>query len=295
MKRSKIIALLKPGKPSDESKSYRPVTLLSSIYKLLERLLYNRIATKIMETVPKEQAGFRPARSGTDQVVALITYIKAGYQRKFKTAAIFIDLSAACDTVWRHGLLYKLGQTIPCLRTRRPDNMLADRTFRVVMGEQTNNGLPQSSVLAPLLFSLYIADMPHTSSRKFGYADDWVLATQHKNFEVMEATLSSDLVTLSTYFRKWRLQPNPTKTEATCFHLCNKSAGRRLDVRFEGNRLQHNEYPKYLGVTLDRTLTYKRHLENTAAKLKTRNNILHKLCGTTWGSSADTVLDALFI
>lgn len=296
MKRSKIIALLKPGKPSNEPKSYRPVALLSSVYKLLERLIFNRISAKILEVVPIEQAGFRPARSCADQVMSLTTYIEAGYERKSKTSAVFIDLSAAYDTVWRHGLLHKLIQTIPCLRTTRLiDTMLADRTFQVVSGEQTsaqrtlNNGLPQGSVLAPLLFNLYIADMPYTTSRKFGYADDWVLATQHKNFEVMETTLTSDLVTLSSYFRKWRLQPNPTKTETTCFHLCNKSANRQLDVRFEGNRLRHNAYPKYLGVTLDRTLTYKRHLENTAAKLKTRNNILHKLCGTTWGSSADTL------
>ena len=296
MKRSKIIALLKPGKPSNEPKSYRPIALLSSVYKLLERLLYNRIAAKILEVVPIEQAGFRPERSCADQVMSLTTHIEAGYQRRLKTSAVFIDLSAAYDTVWKQGLLYKLIQIVPCLRTTRLiDGMLACRTFQVVTGEHKsalrtlNNGLPQGSVLAPLLFSLYIADMPGTASRKFGYADDWVLATQHKSFEVMEATLSSDLVSLGTYFRKWRLQPNPTKTEVACFHLCNKSANRQLDVHFEGNRLQHNACPKYLGVTLDRTLTYKRHLENTAAKLKTRNNILHKLCGTTWGSSADTL------
>lgn len=80
----------------------------------------------------------------------------------------------------------------------------------------------------------------------------------------MEATLSSDLVFMGTYFGNWRLQPNPTNTEVTCFHLCNKLANRQLDVHFEGNRL----------------------LKNTAAKLTTRNNILHKLCGTTW---ADTL------
>lgn len=296
MKQSKIIAILKPGKPDDDPKSYRPIALLSMIYKLLERVLLNRIGTRILERVPIEQAGFRPKRSCTDQVMSLTTHIEAGFQKKLKTSAAFIDLSAAYDTVWRHGLLYKLIQIIPCARTiRLVDNMLANRTFQVVLHNQIssskilNEGLPQGSVLAPLLFSLYLSDMPETKSRKFGYADDWVIATRHQSFEETEETLTADLRTLGTYFRKWRLRPNPTKTETSCFHLCNKNAARVLQVNFEGRLLHHNTHPKYLGVTLDRTLSYRKHLENTAAKLRTRNNILHKLCGTTWGSSANTL------
>lgn len=207
-----------------------------------------------------------------------------------------MDLSAAYYTVWRHGLLYKLYQTIPCKQTLQLiDNMLTGRVFRVILGSKMssprtlNDGLPQGSVLAPLFFNLYISDMPETRSRKFGYADDWVLTTQHRSFGETEATLSSDLASLGTYFRKWRLRPSPNKTETACFHLSNRAANRQLQVYFEDTLLRHNTHPKYLGVTLDRTLTYKRHLENTAAKLRTRNNILHKLCGTSWGSTADTL------
>lgn len=131
--------------------------------------------------------------------------------------------------------------------------------------------------------------MPETRSRKFGYADDWVLATQHRSFEETEDVLTSDLASLGTYFRRWRLKPNPNKTETACFHLSNRAASKQLQVQFEDTLLRHNDHPKYLGVTLDRTLTYKKHLENTAAKLRTRNNILHKLCGTSWGSNAETL------
>lgn len=296
MKNSKIIALLKPGKPSDQPKSYRPIALLSVIYKLLERLLYNRLSPKILESIPIEQSGFRPNRSCTDQVLSLTTHIEAGYQKKQKTSVAFIDLSAAYDTVWRQGLLYKLIQIIPCSNIiRLVDNMLAGRAFQVITGEQMsstkvlNNGLPQGSVLAPLLFNLYTSDIPNTQSRKFGYADDWAIAAQHSSFEATEDTLCSDLMLLGGYFRKWRLQPNPTKTEVSCFHLCNHSAKRELNVIFEGKRISHNNYPKYLGVILDRTLSYKEHLVKTAEKMRTRNNIIHKLCGTTWGSTASTL------
>lgn len=117
----------------------------------------------------------------------------------------------------------------------------------------------------------------------------WDEIQKTTTFEETEATLTSDLRTLGAYFRKWRLKPNPTKTETSCFHLCNKHAERELQVHFEDNLLHHNPHPKYLGITLDRKLSYRKHLENTAAKLRTRNNILHKLCGTSWGSSVDTL------
>ncbi|KAG5865230.1 hypothetical protein JTB14_013650 [Gonioctena quinquepunctata] len=138
---------------------------------------------------------------------------------------------AAYNTVWRLGLIYKLIRAIPCKRTTDVlDNMLSNRTFQVIMGNkksklmELNKGLPQGSVLAPLLFSFYIADMPETRSRKFGYADDWTLATGHRDSGIAGNTLTSDLTALSEYFRKWRLQPSATKTEVSVFHLNNKMA-----------------------------------------------------------------------
>jgi hypothetical protein len=296
MKRAKIIAILKPGKPPDHPKSYRPIALLSVIFKLLEKLLYNRISPKILEVIPIEQAGFRPNRSCSDQILALTTYIETGYEKNLKTSAAFIDLSAAYDTVWRQGLIYKLARVIPSQKLiNLINNMLAGRTYQVIIGnlksgvKKLNNGLPQGSVLAPLLFNLYISDLPATTSRKFGYADDWTLACQYPSFELGESTLNSDLQTLSQYLRNWRLLPNASKTEVTCFHLNNREANRKLNVTFEGQTLSHSQTPKYLGVTLDRTLTFKDHLIKLSAKIKTRNNVIHKLAGTTWGSTAETL------
>jgi hypothetical protein len=111
-RKSKIIAIVKPGKSNDRPENYRPIALFSVCYKLLERIIYNRIRPIILNIIPVEQAGFRPGRSCSDQVLSLTIYIEAGFQNRLKTAAVFIDLTAAHDTVWRHGLLYKLLQTI---------------------------------------------------------------------------------------------------------------------------------------------------------------------------------------
>lgn len=291
-----MVALLKPGKSDDIAANFRPIAMLSIMYKLLERLLYNRIQSIIDSKLPDEQAGFRENRSCCDQVMALTTHIENGFEKCQKTAVVLIDLSSAYDTVWRHGLLFRLIKAIPCNSFISLINeMLSNREFVVYINNETskrcvlNNGLPQGSVLAPLLFNLYISNMPTTTSRKFGYADDNALAAQFQSFSECEETLNKDLLVLEKYFKRWGLKPNPKKTESISCHLNSRQANYHLKVTFCGNTVKHNSHPKYLGVTLDRSLIYRKHCENTAAKIKSRNNIIHKLCGTTWGADAETL------
>src|SRR5436190_22185784 len=83
-KRSKVIAVLKPGKSPELGDSYRPISLLSVMYKLLEHLIYNGISPILNENIPPEQAGFRPERSCCDQVLALTAHIENGFEQKKK-------------------------------------------------------------------------------------------------------------------------------------------------------------------------------------------------------------------
>lgn len=173
--------------------------------------------------------------------------------------------------------------------------MLSNRRLQVTFDDKRssvrklNNGLLQGSVLAPLLFNVYISDLPKTISRKFAYADDLALATQNKNMDILGATLTQDLKLLSIYFKNWRLTPSTTKTESSCFHLNNRMANSAINVTLNGVTLPYNPQPKYLGTTLDRTLTFRTHLTKLASKLRTRNNILHKLAASSWGATADTL------
>ncbi|KAM3624871.1 uncharacterized protein V6R79_003152 [Siganus canaliculatus] len=111
--RSKVIALPKPNRPSVDPKGYWLVSLLCVPFKLLERLILTRLTPVINRQLPKEQAGFRSGRSTTDQVTLLCHDIEESFQAGEKTGAVFLDLTAAYDTVWLRGLHMKLLETIP--------------------------------------------------------------------------------------------------------------------------------------------------------------------------------------
>ena len=108
-----MVAIPNPGKPVGDPKSYRPISLLSVPYKILERLIYTRVEPLIDPLLPKEQAGSRRGKSTVDQVVLLTQNIEDSFEAKKKAGAVFIDLAAAYDTVWHRGLTCKLLRLLP--------------------------------------------------------------------------------------------------------------------------------------------------------------------------------------
>ena len=134
-----VIAIRKPGKPIDEPTSYRPISLLCCCYKHLDRLLLTRLAPIFESVIPPEQAGFRKKRNTFDQVLALTSYIESGFQKKLKTGAVLIDLSAAYDTVWHVGFMMKLSKAIKCRTTMRLiARLISQRNVRVFLGNQVS-------------------------------------------------------------------------------------------------------------------------------------------------------------
>lgn len=197
---SKVIAILKPNKDASDPNNYRPISLLSTMYKLFERLLLARLQPIVEKSLPLEQAGFRQNRNCCDQVLAITTHVENGFQQKAKSGALFLDLSSAYDTVWTRGLFLKIAKIIRCKATiLLLEKMISNRKFRVTHGGKTSrykilqNGLPQGAVLSPMLFNIYTADMTDTMSRKFIYADDVALVTQATSFEEIESVLNADV------------------------------------------------------------------------------------------------------
>ena len=141
---------------------------------------------------------------------------------------MFLDLTAAYDTVWHTGLLYKLSKNMPHWFVRLIELFLRDRRFCAWRTQV--NGLPLGLVLSPTLFNLYTNDLPVTGSRKFIYADNIRLTKQAQRYAELQCCLSSDMVHMASYCRLWRLKPSPMKTVTSVFHLLNTIAARELRV-----------------------------------------------------------------
>ena len=116
-----------------------------------------------------------------------------------------------------------------------------------------------------------------------------VHASQGNDFNNIEASLTSALSTMTTYYDTNQLRANPSKTQVCAFHLRNRAAKRELNVGWNGTRLSNTTTPVYLGIHLDRTLCYKTHIEKTKMKVNARNNIIRKLANSKWGCKASTL------
>ena len=188
--------------------------------------------------------------------------------------------------------MYKISKHIKCRTTLKLLRKLTgNRSYYVCIGGQTSktrrivNGVPQGTVLSSTLFNLCISDLPGTDSLRFGYADDLAIATQARHFDELENTLSRYINTLHSYFNAWYLTMSQRKTFSIVYLLDNDSANRNLKVIDDtsGTLLSTKPYPRYLGVYLNKSLTYRYHLESTAQKLK-KKRVAHlaKLAGTSW-------------
>ena len=139
-------------------------------------------------------------------------------------------------------------------------------------------------------FNIYTNDQPiHDGTRNFIYADDLCVTAQYSSFTEVEIIIGDALEELAQYYRSNSLRANPDKTQVTAFHLRSKEANRSLKVEWNRTKLENTPHPKYLGVTLDRTLSYKEHMHNTKMKVATRNNLLRKLSNSKWGAHASTI------
>lgn len=274
-KLSKLFVLLKAGKPPTQPNSYRPISLLPILSKVFERLLLSRIRSTVDEFIRPEQFGFRSECSTTLQLLKFCTHLSDTFNRREHTIAVLIDFRAAFDTVWHYGLLYKMSGLFPPHMIKLFHSYLSGRSFFVTSRSPhfknitsritaVSAGVPQGSVLGPLLYSIFINDLPTTPNIRLGlYADDTVIYSSKKSMKLAYKHVQSELNQLSTWCSSWKIQINTGKCEAIAF-----SRKRKLPSPLHINQtpLPWQTSVRYLGITLDRTLTFTSHTTQALTK-----------------------------
>lgn len=270
-KHSQIIVIHKPGKPSSQVSSYRPISLLPTLSKLFEKIIKKRLDSYVNSTslIPPHQFGFRSHHSTTHQLLRVSEDIIQGFERKCYSTAVFLDVAQAFDRVWHDGLLFKMREFgVPYYLLNIIKSFLLDRSFSVrVCGALSTTrpikaGVPQGAILSPLLYNIYTSDMPTSPNVKSAiFADDTLLYSTHHNIETAILNVQGSLNNVTNWLLKWRISINPTKSEAKIFTL------RRLrevqNIQILGIDIPWNppdQAIKYLGVYLDQKLNWKCHI-----------------------------------
>lgn len=276
-KHAKVVAIPKPKKNPADASSYRPISLLSSLSKILEKILLQRLNKHIKDfnCIPNFQFGFREQHSTNHQLVRVVNYVRNGLKHKRSTGMVVLDIQKAFDCVWHNGLLHKmLNIKVPMYIIKAIQSFLSNRSFQVHINNSNSSsktipaGVPQGSCLSPTLYNIYTSDVPTLDNCEIAmYADDSAVLCSSECPLKITHNLETALDKLTAHYNKWKIQINPSKTQATYF--TNRRAQRYLpqrNLRHNNSELEWKSDTKYLGVNLDKKLKFTIHIDQTVKK-----------------------------
>ena len=292
-KQANIILLLKPKKDKQQPSSYRPISLLSCLGKLLEKIIKQRLTLEVerRHILPAHQTGFRSNKSTLYNIIRLERYAHEqlhGTEARRHSGVIFFDIKAAFDSVWHDGLIYKLNDLrLPRYLLRYLVSFLYDRTATIEMENtlsrsfKLNSGTPQGSPLSPLLYIIYTADSmtgipQHTEHGLF--ADDTALWTSSNKITGLSFRLEQSVDAFQSWCKSWKLKLQPTKTELLHFSIHSRKKYKHpVAVKVEDTIVRPIDAARYLGVIIDKQLKWRSHLQHIESKVTSRISLLRYL------------------
>ena len=258
--------------------NYRPISLLPICGIIFEKIIFDHMYSFLQTNnlLSKNQSGFRPGDSTINQLLSITTEIFKAFEKTDETRAVFLDISKAFDKVWHEGLCFKLKQNgINGNLLKLVNSFLTDRKQRVVLNgtssdwESVYSGVPQGSVLGPLLFLIYINDLTDNINSNIKlFADDSSLFIIVRTIEEAQALLTGDLNTITAWASQWKMQFNPdiTKQAIEVIFSSKYKKGIHPPLFFGGIAVLRQEFTKHLGFFLDGKLSFKKHISESIAK-----------------------------
>ena len=293
LKHAKIIPIFKDGDETDPS-NYRPISLLSLFNRLFEKVMYNRLKSyiELNGLLYNGQYGFRENMSTQHAIVDIVNSIQSNMDNRLFTCGIFLDFKKAFDTVDHSILLSKLyhygirgtvnnwfsSYLTGRVQTTQIDNQISSK-------RKMFTGVPQGSVLGPLLFLIYINDIYNSSEKLYFYlfADDTNLLYADKDLRSLESVINIELQKVCDWLNANKLTINAKKSNFVIFRPSQKKLNYQINIRIYNNAsnsetsLECKDYVKFLGVLIDKNLTWKYHIDYIASKISRVVGIIARL------------------
>ena len=256
---------------------YRPVSLLTILSKVFERLMYDRLFKFLdrLSILYKHQFGFRQNHSTHMALLSLTNRLTNAVEDGEYVIGIFLDFSKAFDTVDHHIVLEKLYHygIRGCAHNWFTSYLSNRKQFVTYNGTQSEQqtikcGVPQGSILGPLLFLVYINDLPHICHDTFPvqFADDTNLFISGKNINHLEQIINTELDNIILWLKANKLSLNIKKTQFVLFSGFKKTKP-SINLNIEGESISETVKSKFLGVTIDNKLSWKDHIAYISGKL----------------------------
>lgn len=328
LKLAKVIPLFKGGDMSIFN-NYRPISVLSVLSKVFERIFYNRLLEFLNQEniLYDNQFGFRKSHSTQMPLILLVDKIINEIECGNFVLGVFLDFSKAFDTVNHAILLQKLEHYgIRGSANAWVKSYLENRNQFVYYNGTKSNfqkvrcGVPQGSILGPLLFLIYINDLPSVSQllSMFMFADDTNVFISGKCLKQLEVTMNNELSVLSEWLRSNKLSLNVSKTHFMIFSPPRKKENHIVSLNIENCPLHKVHQTKFLGVILDSKLSWKPHVAYIKGKISKSIGIIHRAkqflnrqslislyyafvypyityCITVWGGANNTTIHPLIV
>ncbi|GFW76926.1 probable RNA-directed DNA polymerase from transposon X-element [Trichonephila clavipes] len=291
-----IFPILKPGKNKNLPASYRPISLLPTLSKITESIILTRLKNFIYTNnlLNPNQYGFTNKLSTLHPLLNLTEAISEGFQNKKSTGAVFLDIQKAFDRAWLTGLTYKL------IKYNLPPPLVfllhfynTNRSYQVRVQDTLSNtkniscGVAQGSLLGPLLFNLYINDIPDYSLTKLNmFAEDTAIHTTYRRITSVTYAINKHLKLLENYYDKWKISINVEKSAAVLFTKKRKIPP---PPTMYNTTIPWSQSTKYLGITFDKNLTWKNHIQHTRQKFRKIMFKLFPLIGRNSELSIETI------
>ena len=238
-------------------------------------------------SLPNCQFAYRSGRGSCDLLVILDQILQSSLDRGAEARVVQLDFSAAFDRVNHGGLVYKLqaagvgGTMLNVLR-----QFLTDRRHRVCVDGGVGqwspviSGVPQGSVLGPILFMLYTSDLPHVvDSQVFCYADDTTLVAPIScpaDRVAVGLRLNDDLSNVKAWCERWDMKLNPAKSKSLLVSRSRTVLPEHPTLEVDGVVVKEDDTLKVLGVTLDKRMTYEDHVRSVVAQARQKTGIMRK-------------------